>query len=397
MTTAIKPWYKQTKVGIIPNDWDCVQFWGIFESITNWTSATQVNFGIWRKPVTRIETISQWIINYDKVWYIECFEWLEKLKLRKWDILFSNINSVKHIWKIAYFDSDKELYHWMNLLLMRWNEKVKDKYLYYLLIFNKRLFEINCKQSVNQASISQSDIKKLYITLPTNPAEQSKIADIISSVDELIEKTDKVIEKQKKLKEGVLSKLMKEWIGHTEFKDSKLGRIPKDWEVVRLKDLFQRITTKNKGRSQNVLTISAQQWLIKQEHFFNKTVASSNLDGYYLLEKWDFAYNKSYSNWYPYWVVRKLEKYDEWVVSSLYICFRLTDMNCISSFYNQYFDTRMEKSVILISQEWARNHWLLNIAVWDFFDADIIKPPKEEQQRISNKLVGILKSTMKYV
>ena len=72
--------------------------------------------------------------------------------------------------------------------------------------------------------------------------------------------------------------------------------IPKDWKPVRFKDVFERITKKNRENNQNVLTISAQYGLISQEEFFNKVVASNDKSNYYLLNKGDFAYNKSYSN-----------------------------------------------------------------------------------------------------
>ncbi|HDZ5339285.1 TPA: hypothetical protein RTJ73_000298 [Campylobacter fetus] len=75
------------------------------------------------------------------------------------------------------------------------------------------------------------------------------------------------------------------------YKQTAVGRIPKEWEVVRLGDVFQRVTRKNTVNSDNVLTISAQNGLIKQENFFTKSVASKDLSNYILLEKGEFAYN----------------------------------------------------------------------------------------------------------
>ena len=67
--------------------------------------------------------------------------------------------------------------------------------------------------------------------------EQQKIAAILSTIDEQISTTDKIIEKSKELKKGLMQKLFSEGIGHTEFKDTKIGRIPKDWEVVKIGDV----------------------------------------------------------------------------------------------------------------------------------------------------------------
>jgi type I restriction enzyme S subunit len=61
--------------------------------------------------------------------------------------------------------------------------------------------------------------------------EQKKIASILTSVDEVIENTQKQIDKLQDLKKATMNELLTKGIGHTEFKDSELGRIPKSWEV----------------------------------------------------------------------------------------------------------------------------------------------------------------------
>lgn len=67
--------------------------------------------------------------------------------------------------------------------------------------------------------------------------EQKKIAEILSTVDEAIEKVDEAIEKTQKLKKGLMQELLTKGIGHKEFRDTEIGRIPKEWEVVRLNDI----------------------------------------------------------------------------------------------------------------------------------------------------------------
>lgn len=64
--------------------------------------------------------------------------------------------------------------------------------------------------------------------------EQQKIAAILSSVDNVIEKTRAQIDKLKDLKTGMMQELLTKGIGHTEFKDSPVGRIPKAWKVTNL-------------------------------------------------------------------------------------------------------------------------------------------------------------------
>jgi restriction endonuclease S subunit len=99
--------------------------------------------------------------------------------------------------------------------------------------------------------------------------------------------------------------------------------VPGHWNIIKMDDIFERISEKNKKlSSNNVLTISASDGLINQEEYFKKSVASKDLTPYYLLTKGDFAYNKSYSDGYPAGAIKCLNRYEDGVVSPLYICFR---------------------------------------------------------------------------
>ncbi len=70
----------------------------------------------------------------------------------------------------------------------------------------------------------------IHVQVPPLP-EQKKIASILTSVDEVIENTQKQIDKLQDLKKATMNELLTKGIGHTEFKDSKLGRIPKEWKI----------------------------------------------------------------------------------------------------------------------------------------------------------------------
>ncbi len=172
------------------------------------------------------------------------------------------------------------------------------------------------------------------------------------------------------------------------YKKTKVGIVPKDWEETRFKKMFSRLTRKNKEGNNNVLTISAQYGLISQSDFFNKTVASEDKSNYFLLYKGEYAYNKSYSNGYPYGALKRLEFYDKGIVSPLYICFSKTEENNCPDFYSQYFEAGlMNKEIKAFAQEGARNHGLLNIAVDDFFNSYLLNPPLAEQEKIA-KILG---------
>lgn len=163
-----------------------------------------------------------------------------------------------------------------------------------------------------------------------------------------------------------------------EFKD--------EWKTKSIKDFSERIIRKNKDNiSKRVLTISAQYGLINQEEFFNKSVASKNLEGYYLLENGEFAYNKSYSNGYPFGAIKKLNKYKNGVVSNLYVCFKADNKLVNSNFLEQYFETdKWHKEISMIAVEGARNHGLLNISIPDFFETKHNIPLIQEQKKIAH-------------
>ena len=157
------------------------------------------------------------------------------------------------------------------------------------------------------------------------------------------------------------------------------------WEERKLSSISERVTRKNKNNESTLpLTISAQDGLVDQNDFFNKQVASRDVTGYFLVKNGEFAYNKSYSNGYPWGAIKRLDKYDMGVLSTLYIVFRPTKIN--SQFLVSYYDTtRWYREVSKNAAEGARNHGLLNIAPTDFFNTLLVVPKiVDEQQKIGS-------------
>ena len=169
----------------------------------------------------------------------------------------------------------------------------------------------------------------------------------------------------------------------------KKAKVPKlrfpgftdDWEQRKLKDIVNRVTRKNKNLESTLpLTISAQYGLVDQITFFNKQIASKDMSGYYLLQKGEFAYNKSYSKDFPWGAIKRLNMYDEGVLSTLYIAFLPFKVN--SDFLVSYYETDgWHKEVAIRAAEGARNHGLLNITAVDFFDTGLMIPPNNDEQQ----------------
>lgn len=161
-----------------------------------------------------------------------------------------------------------------------------------------------------------------------------------------------------------------------------------DWEQRKLGEIAERITRKNQDLVSTLpLTISAQYGLIDQNEFFDKRVASKDVSGYYLVKKGEFAYNKSTSSDAPWGAVKRLDRYENGVLSTLYIVFAINENADIDSDYLViYYDTDLwHRGIREIASEGARNHGLLNIAPADFFETSLSVPQDIEEQKAIGK------------
>jgi len=109
-------------------------------------------------------------------------------------------------------------------------------YAYYFQLLKPYLEQLGAGSTFKE--VSRNTIKNLKLPLPPLP-EQQKIAEILSTVDSAIEKVNQAIEKTQRLKKGLMQELLTKGIGHNEFKDTEIGRIPKEWEVKKVVDLFK--------------------------------------------------------------------------------------------------------------------------------------------------------------
>ncbi len=233
-------------------------------------------------------------------------------------------------------------------------------------------------------AINPTSLSNLRISYSKNCDEQQSIAEYFKSLDSMIQTTTKKILSLKQLKSASLISMFPQ---NGESKPRvRFKGFEGDWKKAKLSSIAKRITRKNTQLESTLpLTISAAEGLVEQTMFFNNVVASSNVSGYYLLKKGEFAYNKSYSNGYPFGAVKRLDRYDMGVLSTLYIVFSVDESVC-SDYIVHFFDTSLwHKEVAMRAAEGARNHGLLNIGAEDFLDIDIILPKsKDEQQRIAS-------------
>lgn len=216
------------------SNWKQIPLVDLISTMKNGSNASQnkSNNGL---PITRIETISDEFINWKKVGYIKKISKseFEKHKIRKGDILFSHINSKPHIGKTAiYSDVTNDLIHGINLLLIRANDRVNPNFLLYALRDKKisGYFASISSQSVNQASINQSQMKKVNFLIPSIDL-QKQIAQILSTLQNKVELVDKQIKLYEELKKSTMEKLFSEGLRGEKQKETEIGLIPESWEI----------------------------------------------------------------------------------------------------------------------------------------------------------------------
>lgn len=168
-----------------------------------------------------------------------------------------------------------------------------------------------------------------------------------------------------------------------------------EWTITPLNNFVKRVTRKNTNlESDLTMTISAHHGLISQMDFFNKRIASTDLSGYYLMKNGEFTYNKSYSSEYPWGAVKRLDRYNQGVVSNLYIVFSHHDID--SDYLVSYYNTsKWHREVAVRAKEGARNHGLLNISAEEFFSTAISVPKTENEQKMVGSLIKDIEKKIK--
>jgi len=202
--------YKETEIGVIPVEWEVVKVGEILNVQTGKMNAQdQVENGKYpfftrSVDVQRIDTFA-----YD----------IEALFI-----------AGEGNFKVKYYNGKFNLHQRTYMLT-----SIKDANIKFLL--NAIQPKVNKLISTSVGSTVQSLrkplIEDLKIPFPSLK-EQEKIADILSTADEKIDVIASQIQKAQTLKKGLLQKLLSEGIGHSEFKDSELGKIPESWEISEL-------------------------------------------------------------------------------------------------------------------------------------------------------------------
>lgn len=187
-------------------------------------------------------------------------------KIGEYPVYSSSAQNNGHFGSYGLYDFDEELITWSvdgggyffyrpkhkfsvtnvsGILRILNTEKINYKFLYYLFCFqhSNQIFDY-----VDKAH--PSVIKKRYFVPTIDVTEQQSIANILTKTDQAIANTEALIAKYTKIKTGLMQDLLTKGIDENgnirseqthEFKDSQLGRMPKEWECIQLKYLCDEI------------------------------------------------------------------------------------------------------------------------------------------------------------
>lgn len=226
--------YKLTELGEIPNKWEIKKFKDISKVSQGLQIAIEERFKEFKEnrlPYITIQYIND-KFNRDNEYFIENYN--ESVVCKKDDILMTRTGNTGIIVTNEY-----GVFH-NNFFKVNFDRKKLNKsfLVYYL---NTSFIQNLISRYAGTTTIpdlKHGDFYKLPVVIPSME-EQNKIVAILSTLDEQIENTEKLIQKNQELKKGLMQQLLTKGIGHTEFKKTELGYIPKEWEVKKLGEIFK--------------------------------------------------------------------------------------------------------------------------------------------------------------
>jgi type I restriction enzyme, S subunit len=219
--------YKKTAIGWIPEDWKLKKFKEVVSIVNGQVDPKE-------KPYCDMPHIGP--ANIDKrtgkllSWHTakEDLQTSGKYPFDEHHVLYGKINP--HFGKVVFPNfkgiCSADVYPLEPNLL-----SLTPSFLKYLLLESRFFnYTVSVSMRTGMPKINRNELAPFLFLLPPLP-EQNKIASILTTVDDKISSIDSQIQQTEQLKKGLMEKLLTEGIGHTEFKETEIGRIPVGWDV----------------------------------------------------------------------------------------------------------------------------------------------------------------------
>jgi type I restriction enzyme S subunit len=245
-----------------------------------------------------------------------------------------------------------------------------------------------------QKNVNKGIVENFKIPLPPL-SEQKKIAAVLSAVQSAKEKTEAVIKAAKELKKSLMKHLFTyepvspQDAENVPLKETEIGSLPEEWEVVKLGDVLENKNIKFKNLENNfkdtpVLSITREFGLIRQEYKFDKRVASKDLSNYKIVEKGDVVVGFPIDEG----VISILFNSDFGVVSPTYEIWQLKSKNIDLYFFDTLlrYDLMMNQYLKYMTRGVERRRIIKKN---DFTGLFIPLPPLPVQQKIASILSAV--------
>ena len=372
--------YKQTKVGVIPEDWEVVRLGDVFDFIKTYSNSRSH-----LSDIGDIEYLHYGDIHTKYKFHID----LSQVTLPK--ISKDNIKGeIKYVQEgdliIAdasedYADigksveviniGDKKVISGLHTFLLRDKENTFADMYRGLFLYNQNISKEIKKiaTGISVLGISKTNLGKILLPLPPLK-EQQKIAQILTTWDRAIEKLEALIEEKERLKKGLMQKLLS---GEVRFEG-----FDGEWEYKNADLLFETISNKDHNSDLPILAISQDLGAVPR-HMINYkiTATEKSISGYKVIEKGDFIISlRSFQGGIEY------SNY-KGICSPAYIILR----PCViieDIFYKYYFKTHKYIQQLNSKLEGIRDGKMISYKY--FSEIKIPFPLIEEQQKIAQTL-----------
>uniref|UniRef100_A0A7C2P9M1 Restriction endonuclease subunit S n=1 Tax=candidate division WOR-3 bacterium TaxID=2052148 RepID=A0A7C2P9M1_UNCW3 len=229
--------FQYTQAGKIPKDWRCVEINQVCE-VRRGASPRPINdpkyFSEYGRGWVRIADVTASYKYLRKTsQYLSKLGESKSVKVNPGDLIMSICATIG---KPIIVDMEACIHDGF-VVFRNLSKEVDVEFLFYMLQKNESKFA-NMRQTGTQGNLNTYLVGKTPIPLPPFE-EQRAIAKVLGVVDSVIAKTDEVIGKTERLKKGLMQTLLTRGIGHKEFRETEIGKIPKTWKVVKIKDIAE--------------------------------------------------------------------------------------------------------------------------------------------------------------
>ena len=327
--------------------------------------------------LTRIESISQGMLNVARLGFTN-EKPDQKYLLNLGDILYSNINSLSHIGKVALVDTTG-IYHGINLLRFQMRNGVDSEFLFQRLntMPMKNWAVSHANPAVSQASINQTELSKQPISSPTL-TEQQQIGNFFKEIDNIIGLHQRKLDLLKEQKKGYLQKMFPK--AGEKIPELRFKGFTGDWERREFNELVEQVIREVPKPDEPYYRMSVRS---HAKGTFKQFVDDPNkvaMDKLYVVKKDDLVLNITFAWEHAIAVVS--EDSDGLLVSHRFPTYRADGKSDIVFLKYLVSKEEFRRNLESISPGGAGRNRVLNKK--DFLKLKVMVPNREEQKKIGS-------------